>query len=57
MSKIGLGVPVKSRLPLKAWAVAAVVTLFSLASSAMHRQLVPSYSIYAALIADTPGKS
>ena len=28
--------PVRTRLPLEAWAVAAVVTLFSLMSSLLH---------------------
>jgi hypothetical protein len=29
-------VPVKTRLPLAAWAIAGVVTLFSMLSSVMH---------------------
>jgi hypothetical protein len=29
-------IPVRSRVPLKGWAVAAVITLFSLMSSFLH---------------------
>jgi hypothetical protein len=36
MIKIAGTLPVKSRLPLKAWLLAALVTLFSLASLLMH---------------------
>jgi hypothetical protein len=31
-----VGVPVKTRLPSKAWTLAAIVTLFSFASSIIH---------------------
>ena len=36
MLKIPNSIPVKTRLPLSAWAVAAVLTLFSVLSSALH---------------------
>jgi hypothetical protein len=36
MMKILGSLPVKSRLPVSAWLVAALVTLFSFASSLMH---------------------
>jgi hypothetical protein len=43
-----LGVPVKTRLPFKAWTLAAVITLFVLISS-IHSQ--PSdHAMYADLI-------
>ena len=40
-------VPVKTRLPLKVWALAAVITMFSLASSLLDRFEPPANSIYA----------
>lgn len=36
MIKMIAGIPVKTRLPLMAWLLAGVVTLFSMASSLMH---------------------
>ena len=36
MIKITCGVPVKTRLPLTAWILAALVTLFSMGSSLVH---------------------
>jgi len=37
MRKIGeTAIPVRTRVPLAAWAVAGLVTLFSLMSSALH---------------------
>ena len=36
MTKIAHCLPVRTRLPLAAWAVAALVTLFSIASSLLH---------------------
>jgi hypothetical protein len=36
MLKIPNSIPIKTRLPLSAWAVAAVLTLFSVASSMLH---------------------
>ncbi len=49
-------VPVKTRLPLKVWALAAVVTMFSLASSVAHLSQSPAHSIYAGAVI-TPGFS
>ena len=36
MLKIPNSIPVKTRLPLSAWAVAAVLTFFSVVSSILH---------------------
>ena len=36
MIKITGGVPLKTRLPLAAWVIAGLVTLFSMASSVVH---------------------
>ena len=36
MLKIPNSIPVKTRLPLSAWAVAALLTLFSVMSSLLH---------------------
>jgi hypothetical protein len=36
MIKITGGVPVKTRLPLTAWVLAGLVTLFSMVSSLVH---------------------
>jgi hypothetical protein len=36
MIKMPAGFPVKTRLPLMAWLLAGVVTLFSMASSLVH---------------------
>jgi hypothetical protein len=36
MLKIPNSIPVKTRLPLSAWAVAALLTLFSVLSSVLH---------------------
>jgi hypothetical protein len=36
MLKVPNSIPVKSRLPLSAWAVAALLSLMSLASSLLH---------------------
>jgi hypothetical protein len=52
MSKLTLGIPLKTRLPVKAWMLFAIVALFSLASSALHLPTAPSHSIYAAIVAD-----
>jgi hypothetical protein len=35
---------VKTRLPMKAWAVAALVTLFSMVSTFMHAPTIPGGS-------------
>jgi hypothetical protein len=49
MINFTLGVPVKTRLPLRAWTLAAVVTLFSLASSIIHHD-ASDHAIYAGMI-------
>jgi hypothetical protein len=49
MSKAAFGIPVRTRVPLKAWALAALVALFSLATSALHLQTTPNQSVLAAL--------
>ena len=45
-----LGVQVKTRLPFKAWTLAAIVTLFSLASSIIHSHAPSDHAIYASMI-------
>jgi hypothetical protein len=50
MSKFTLGVPFKTRLPVKAWLVAGAVTVFSLVSSPLHVQTSPNQSIFADLV-------
>jgi hypothetical protein len=52
MSKFTLGVPFKTRLPVKAWLVAGAVTVFSLVSSALHVQTSPNQSMFADLVSD-----
>jgi hypothetical protein len=42
---IKLAIPVKTRLPMKAWLLAGAVTVFSLASSLMHPN--PHHTLYA----------
>jgi len=44
MIKLPNTIPVRTRLPLSAWAVAALVTNFSLVSSALHLSPVASSS-------------
>jgi hypothetical protein len=44
MSKMTAGVPVKTRLPLTAWVLAGVVTLFSMASSLVHNAPASNHS-------------
>jgi len=44
MIKLPNTIPVRTRLPLSAWAVAALVTIFSLVSSALHLSPVASGS-------------
>jgi hypothetical protein len=39
MARIVEGLPVKTRLPLEAWALAGLVTLFSLVCSLTHGSL------------------
>ncbi len=50
MINFALGVPVKTRLPFKAWMLAAIVTLFSLASSIIHSHAPSGHAIYAGMI-------
>jgi hypothetical protein len=45
MIKIAGTLPVKSRLPLEAWLLAALVTLFSLPSSLTHEGTVQAISV------------
>jgi hypothetical protein len=50
MIDFALGVPVKTRLPFRAWTLAAIITLFSLASSISHSHAVTDHAIYAGMI-------
>ena len=52
MSNFAFGVPVKTRLPLKVWALAAIVTLFFLVSSVMHFHAAPEQALYAGVAAE-----
>ena len=45
MSNFAFGVPVKTRLPLKVWTMAAIVTLFSLLSSMMNFHAAPNIAL------------
>jgi len=45
MIKIAGTLPVKSRLPLSAWLLAALVTLFSFASSSINVGTMPNQAI------------
>jgi hypothetical protein len=47
MHKTAFGVLVRTRLPLKAWAAAMMVTLFSLMTSALHVNTQPHESLLA----------
>jgi len=40
---------VRTRLPVQAWIVAGLTTLFSVVSSLMHVNVVPSNAVYANL--------
>ena len=53
MHKTAFGVPVCTRLPLKAWAAAMVVALFSLATSALHLNTEPHHSLLASVSVQT----
>jgi hypothetical protein len=44
MLKLFETLPVRTRVPLSVWAAAAVVTLFSLASSLMHSPLLSDHA-------------
>lgn len=46
-------IPVKTRLPIHAWAVAALVTLYSLVSSIAQGSADDASMYYAKLMADT----
>lgn len=50
MSKLSLGVPVKTRLPVQAWIMAGVVALISLASSHLHLSVASHWSSYAGVL-------
>ncbi len=54
MLKIPETLPVRTRVPLAAWAVAAVVTLFSLMSSLLHSPLLSGYATPHAEQSDQP---
>jgi hypothetical protein len=47
MINFALGVPVKTRLPFKAWTLAAIITLFSLI---IHSHTPSDHAIYASMI-------
>jgi hypothetical protein len=52
MSNLVFGVPVRTRLSRKVWAVAAVITLFSLASSMIHSPASSGHAVYAGVTAE-----
>ena len=52
MNKFTLGVPFKTRLPVKAWLVAGAVTVFSMVLLALHVQTAPNQSMFAGLVSD-----
>jgi hypothetical protein len=52
MNNLTFGIPVKTRLPRKAWMLATVVTLFSLASSIGQMHSTPRHAIYAGATAE-----
>lgn len=49
MIKPTFGIPVRTRVPLKLWVLAAFVALFSLATSALHLHTTPNESVVQAL--------
>jgi hypothetical protein len=49
MNKTAFGVPVRTRLPLKAWAAAMIVALFSLTTSTLHLNTGPHDSLLASV--------
>jgi hypothetical protein len=57
MLKIPERLPVRTRLPLAAWAVAAVVTLFSLMSSLVHAPASPDHAMPTAAQAILQGEA
>ncbi|HYJ59559.1 MAG TPA: hypothetical protein VEW64_09485 [Methyloceanibacter sp.] len=54
MLKIPETLPVRTRVPLAAWAVAAIVTLFSLMSSLLHSSPLSGHPTPHAEQADQP---
>ena len=50
MINFTFGVPVKTRLPLRAWMLAAIAILFSLASSLLHSPTPVDNPLYAGMI-------
>jgi hypothetical protein len=53
MSKSAFGIPVRTRVPLKAWLLAALVALFSLSTSALHLHTTPNKSVVQALASES----
>jgi hypothetical protein len=50
MINFTFSVPVKTRLPSRAWMLAAIATLFSLASSLLHSHTSADNALYAGMI-------
>jgi hypothetical protein len=50
MINFTFGVPVKTRLPSRAWILAAIATLFSLASSLLYSHTPADNTLYAGMI-------
>jgi hypothetical protein len=50
MINFTFSVPVKTRLPSRAWMLAAIATLFSLASSLLHSHTPADNALYAGMI-------
>jgi len=50
MINFTFSVPVKTRLPSRAWMLAAIATLFSLASSLLHSPTPADNALYAGMI-------
>ncbi len=57
MLKILKTLPIRTRLPLAAWTVAALVTLFSLMSSLVHAPLVSGHAVPVAEQANSQGQA
>jgi len=47
------GIPVRTRVPLKIWVLAALAAIFSLAASALHLHTTPSQSVIEALASES----
>ena len=56
-NKILKTLPIRTRLPLAAWTVAALVTLFSLMSSLVHAPLVSGHAVPSAEQANSQGQA